>query len=420
MYTTMYKSCHCSSIPNKNAKGDSFVPFIQPKLNVNSPADAFEQEADHIAEQVVNSSVTPVGSSFFSPSFQPSAIQRKESGNTTSAPSSVMQNLVSAGGQALQTDTKHFMESRLGVNLENIRIHNDARAHEAAASIQAQAFTHRNKIVFGAGQYQPTTTNGKKLIAHELAHTIQQSKNSNTGIQRKEIPKNFPCDPIALSRKDFVKKTGSTDFGLTHIAVDQSNLLSSPSIQFKKKGGKVYLVPMELNMPAIDSQYTGPDQFIEGKTKTQIESDECPMDFYPVKWIIGDKGADKIREAEQEHCDDYNLAYSESLYPFLQIINKASGIPFATEAKALAYLKGKLKYEPHEWFTRFTCMLNNSTIRDYPQYGEPLAWHSPKPILQLLPKANTQCGFVRMVILPESFKHLDNKHPGLTIIPVNC
>jgi hypothetical protein len=67
------------------------------------------------------------------------------------------------------------MESRLGHDLDNVRIHDDARAAASAQSIDALAYTSGNHIVFGAGQYQPRSDQGARLLAHELAHTIQQN-----------------------------------------------------------------------------------------------------------------------------------------------------------------------------------------------------------------------------------------------------
>ena len=56
-----------------------------------------------------------------------------------------------------------------------MRVHTDARAEDAAASIRAQAFTHGNDIVFGAGRYAPESNEGRRLLAHELTHVLQQS-----------------------------------------------------------------------------------------------------------------------------------------------------------------------------------------------------------------------------------------------------
>ncbi|MCX4240361.1 eCIS core domain-containing protein [Paraliomyxa miuraensis] len=78
------------------------------------------------------------------------------------------------GGAPLSVDTRKFMESRFGYSFKDIRIHTDERAGLLARSIGAKAFTLARDVVFGPGQYQPHTHSGRRLLAHELTHTLQQ------------------------------------------------------------------------------------------------------------------------------------------------------------------------------------------------------------------------------------------------------
>lgn len=78
------------------------------------------------------------------------------------------------GGKPLPDDTRHFYETRMGYDLSGVRIHTDASAHDAATHLNAQAFTIKQDIFFGAGRYEPQTNSGKWLLAHELTHTVQQ------------------------------------------------------------------------------------------------------------------------------------------------------------------------------------------------------------------------------------------------------
>ena len=66
-------------------------------------------------------------------------------------------------------------EQRFGADFSAVRVHNDGEAHAAARSIDARAFTVGNHIAFGEGQYEPSSAGGKKLLAHELTHVLQQS-----------------------------------------------------------------------------------------------------------------------------------------------------------------------------------------------------------------------------------------------------
>lgn len=79
-----------------------------------------------------------------------------------------------SGGQRLPQRDRSFMEARFGYDFGAVRIHADARAGRAAASISARAFTVGRDIVFGVGQYVPQTTAGRHLLAHELTHVVQQ------------------------------------------------------------------------------------------------------------------------------------------------------------------------------------------------------------------------------------------------------
>jgi hypothetical protein len=89
------------------------------------------------------------------------------------APASVHAVLRSSG-QPLDTATRNFMEPRFGQDLSRVRVHSDAAAQRSARDVNAHAYTVGRNIVFGAGRLAPGTQEGKRLIAHELAHVAQQ------------------------------------------------------------------------------------------------------------------------------------------------------------------------------------------------------------------------------------------------------
>ena len=78
------------------------------------------------------------------------------------------------GGSALPTSTRAQMESAFGTDFGNVRVHTDSTAVQMSRQIGARAFTHGNDIYFNQGKYNTDSTAGQHLIAHELAHTIQQ------------------------------------------------------------------------------------------------------------------------------------------------------------------------------------------------------------------------------------------------------
>jgi hypothetical protein len=77
-------------------------------------------------------------------------------------------------GEPLDPDTRTRMERELGQELRSVRIHRDAESARAAEALDALAFTTGSRIMFGAGRYAPSTPEGHRLLAHELAHVIQQ------------------------------------------------------------------------------------------------------------------------------------------------------------------------------------------------------------------------------------------------------
>ena len=187
--------------------GNQFVQrtlrtMVQPKLAVNRPGDRYEQEADRIAEAAVRMPDAVVQPKCTCDSGQGApcehcaaemapSVQRKSAISTPAgrggppipAPVAVppsVERTLTAPGRSLPADVRTDMEARLGHDFRATRIHDDAQAQESAREISARAYTSGRHIVFGAGQYQTGTTEGRQLLAHELVHVIQQS-GSQTG-----------------------------------------------------------------------------------------------------------------------------------------------------------------------------------------------------------------------------------------------
>ena len=87
----------------------------------------------------------------------------------------IVHEVLRSPGQPLDTTTRMFMEPRLGYDFSQARVHTDAKAAESAQAVKALAYTVGREVVFTDGQYAPTTTAGRQLIAHELTHVVQQS-----------------------------------------------------------------------------------------------------------------------------------------------------------------------------------------------------------------------------------------------------
>jgi hypothetical protein len=94
-----------------------------------------------------------------------------------------------SGGQPLPADARQFMEGRFGGDFAGVRIHTDRAAGDLAHQLQARAFTTGHRIFFAPGEFQPNHASGRHLLAHELAHVIQQrhgSRGADRAIQFKK------------------------------------------------------------------------------------------------------------------------------------------------------------------------------------------------------------------------------------------
>jgi hypothetical protein len=87
----------------------------------------------------------------------------------------IVHEVLRSPGQPLDPTTRAFMEPRFGHDFGHVRVHTDTKAAESARAVHAFAYTMGRDVVFGAGQFVPTTNAGQQLMAHELAHVVQQS-----------------------------------------------------------------------------------------------------------------------------------------------------------------------------------------------------------------------------------------------------
>lgn len=160
----------------------------QAKLAINKPGDEYEQEADRISEQVMRMP---------EPQFRPGCDCGGSSAGCQTAPAQeqahlktmrvgsnglersamepVVHDALRSPGQPLDAATRGMMEPRFGRDFSQVRVHTDVRAADSAQVLGALAYTTGRNVVFGAQRYAPETVEGQRLIAHELAHVVQQS-----------------------------------------------------------------------------------------------------------------------------------------------------------------------------------------------------------------------------------------------------
>src|SRR5262249_16160732 len=173
------------------------VGAVQTKLAINKPGDEYEQEADRVSEQVMRMSerrsqrACACGGECPKCQTQVSGheqgrllTKRVQSGDPDAATAPpIVQEVLASTGQPLDPATRAFMEPRFGHDFSKVQVHTDTKAVESARLVNALAYTTGPHVVFGTGMYAPTTDRGRQLLAHELAHVVQQGGN-NTAIQR--------------------------------------------------------------------------------------------------------------------------------------------------------------------------------------------------------------------------------------------
>ncbi|GLH74135.1 hypothetical protein GETHLI_26370 [Geothrix limicola] len=124
-------------------------------------------------------------------------VQRKGNDALRGAPAwPLVQRALAGPSQPLDSATRAFMGPRFGHDFSKVRVHTDAPAAESAQALRAKAYTVGPQIVFGPGQYQPTTPAGRQLLAHELAHTIQQGDQAAAPSMATEVSQ--PDDPLEV------------------------------------------------------------------------------------------------------------------------------------------------------------------------------------------------------------------------------
>jgi hypothetical protein len=175
-------------------------------LRIAEPGSVFEQEADRVADEIMSGgALLRRHWSLSTMSIRTPPVQRKcacsgsgkcdvceeeqknkpvqrkaagpKSGRSVAAGEAppIVDEVLRTAGQPLDRDERKFFEARLGRDLGAIRIHSDIRAAESARAVEALAYTVGNHVVFGSGRYAPRNAESRKLLAHELAHTLQQS-----------------------------------------------------------------------------------------------------------------------------------------------------------------------------------------------------------------------------------------------------
>ncbi|MFK4501129.1 hypothetical protein ABIF86_005420 [Bradyrhizobium japonicum] len=142
-------------------------PAHAPSLELRPARDRFESEAEHAAENALRPS-QPAGPA---PVLSPLP---RSAGTTGQAAPAAVSEVVGSAGSPLGAPTRETMERGFRSDFSHVRIHTDAQAAASARAIRATAYTAGAHIVFGDGAYNPQSPRGRHILAHELAHVVQQ------------------------------------------------------------------------------------------------------------------------------------------------------------------------------------------------------------------------------------------------------
>lgn len=190
-----YSHASCPMFPQRYPFGGAChtcPPRVQAKLKVGQAGDKYEQEADRVAERVAE----PIGGNYGKAGDQSKRFQlliKGECANQTSNQISAepgtynLKSQIEPGsnlGKPLDTSIKEDMSRKIGFDFCNVRIHTDDSAIYLNKGLNARAFTHGSDIYFNEGEYSPNSLGGKKLLAHELTHVVQQSRMTDKTAQR--------------------------------------------------------------------------------------------------------------------------------------------------------------------------------------------------------------------------------------------
>jgi hypothetical protein len=159
---------------------------IQARLSIGRPDDIYERDADRVADQVM------AAPAYTAVTATPPRIQRffgQSSGQTDTVPASV-NHAITSPGMPLEPTLRRDMEQRFSHDFSSVRVHSDSAAEQSAEDVNANAYTVGHNVVFGAGKFSPGEDAGRRLMAHELTHVIQQTGSLQTRLIQRDGPHN--------------------------------------------------------------------------------------------------------------------------------------------------------------------------------------------------------------------------------------
>ena len=276
---------------------------VRPKLVVGAPGDAYEREADRMADQVMRMADPELaGSTGVAARSTTGSIQRPRPESKEEVRRQPMEeeeeelqmkhgpgatpeigphlqaqiNGLEGSGRPLSLPARRFFEPRFGNDFSRVRVHTDERAARLACSVNARAFTVGRNVVFGRGEFAPGTSKGHELLAHELTHVIQQSGGS----------RRLASSPVTIQRgigvgADLVapRFSGNT---ILEEALDDERLVGVGSSGTHVRLLQESLLDMGYNLPEF-----GADGIFGAETKAAVERFQDDAGAAKIDGIVG-------------------------------------------------------------------------------------------------------------------------------------
>jgi hypothetical protein len=263
---------------------------LQTKLRIGGSGDVYELEADRVATQVMStSSLSPVGNA-------PAHIQRlvgPSNAQLDEAPASV-ERVLTGTGMPLESGLLQNMELRFGHDFSKVRIHDGAEADRSASDVNSIAYTVGHDIVFGSNRFKPNTSEGRRLLAHELTHVVQQTQPPLAGhavnrqVQRDEIQ--MPSS-IGRSGKSitFAQRVGHEDAEEIrkkgYLSVQDRAAFNQRLAEFTGAAKEAYLREVKPALLAATAKQTAPQLLSDAAVTFGAYSDLPPVpgqSFHPI------------------------------------------------------------------------------------------------------------------------------------------
>lgn len=320
---------HSDSLQNQHffnlPDAASYSGGIQAKLTVGKPGDKYEQEADAAANQVMRMREPLIQRQPIESDEDEMVMQKSESsylqmkcagcekeqkslhrkplaGNITpffqrqETNGAEVNDRVAASlktgrsnGKPLPDDSRNWMENRFGTDFSRVRVHTDSHAIQMSRELNAQAFTHGSDIYFNQGKYNPSSSGGKHLLAHELTHVVQQRSGSLSPqgkIQRLVVipPGKADACPPGYTICDFIHQriTMEAQYALAHLyRQGGEDCMIALSILGGAENGELKGVYMEdQGEPALMARRNGSSWWLlipEGQGAIVSEHESPPM-----------------------------------------------------------------------------------------------------------------------------------------------